>query len=211
MRMKSTAVLGALLITACGPKPLELPTDAVDRAATCGVIAAAEARTATNVQQALPFAAQEHIVHYALLAGSAGESFVPETANAVSRRMSELQEGITQGEWQGLKPACASAFPETARTEITLPAGRFDAQLTCYALVDFILTATEQQESEYGNELAPYRETRRKLNLAIAPGLTSRVGSDLEAQKTERNKALAAAAKLGSPTAVMRQCVERYG
>lgn len=211
MRITVTAALGALLITGCGPKPLALPTDSVDRAATCGVVAAAEARTATRMEDALPFAAQEHIVHYALLAGSTGESFVPETANAVSRRMSELQEGITQGKWQDLKPACDSAYPEAGRTEIALPAGRFDSQLTCYALDDFILTATEKQESEYGNELAPYREMRRKLNLAIGPGIKSRVGSNLEAQKAERNKALAAAAKLGAPSAVMRQCLERYG
>lgn len=211
MRVSVTAALGALLITACGPKPLELPADLVDRAATCGVVAAAEARTATRIEEALPFEAQQHILHYALLGGSAGDTFVPETANAVSRRMSELQENITQGKWQDLKPACVSAFPETTRTEIALPAGRFEAQLACYALDDFILSALERQESEYANELAPYRNLRRTLNVAIGPGMASRVGSSLKAQQAERNKAVAAAAKLGAPSAVMRQCVERYG
>lgn len=211
MRVFATATLGALLITACGPKPLELPTDLVDRAATCGVVAAAQARTATRMEEALPFEAQQHILHYAILGGSSGDTFTPEAANAVSRRMSELQEGITQGKWQDLEPACASAFPETARTDVSLPAGRFDAQLTCYALDDFILSALERQESEYANELAPYREMRRKLNLTIGPGIESRVGSNLKAQQAERNKAVAVAARIGAPSAVMRQCVERYG
>lgn len=211
-RLPPAAAAVALIVSACGgPKALELPAEMVDRAATCGVVAAAEARLATNIQDALPFAAQEKIIHYPLLAGAAGDTFVPETANAVSRRMSALQEGITKGKWQDLAPACAAAFPETTKTQITLPANRFDAQLACDSLADFIATALESQESEYINELAPYRQMRTKLNQQLGPGMKSRAGADLDAQRSERNKALAGIARQGSPSAAMKQCVERYG
>ena len=51
---------GALLLGSCGPKALTLPEDPVDRAATCGVIAAQSARLATNdIQAALPFEAMD--------------------------------------------------------------------------------------------------------------------------------------------------------
>lgn len=211
MRISAAAALAAMLICSCGPKPLELPADAVDRAATCGVVTAAEARTATDIQQELPFEAQGRILHHALLASSTGDSFEPAVANRVSRRMSELQEQITKGKWQDLKPACTAAFPELDKKDVALPDARFEAQLGCDSLADFLLTALEPQESDYANELAPYRELRSKLNTALGPGMQSRAGSNLEAQKRERERALATFAKLGTPTAVMRECIARYG
>ena len=46
----------ALLVASCGPKTLALPDQPVDRAATCGVVAAAQARAGTaNIKADLPF------------------------------------------------------------------------------------------------------------------------------------------------------------
>src|SRR3546814_10718881 len=99
MRISVTAAGAALLFSACGPKALTLPEQPVDRAATCGVVAATEARAATpDIKQPLPFTAQGRILHYALLAGAEGEEFSAETATAVNQRMSDLQEEITSGE-----------------------------------------------------------------------------------------------------------------
>src|SRR3712207_1930235 len=134
----------SLLLAGCGAKSLELPTDPVDRAATCAVVAAAAARTAvTDVQAPLPLAAQGRIFHYALLAASTGEAFDAERANRVNKRMRELQESITGGKWQDLSPGCDAAFPEAGRTEITLPEGRLDAQLACEELAEFASVALE--------------------------------------------------------------------
>lgn len=215
MRSKTllTTLLGAALVLAgCGPETLALPEDAIDRAATCGVVAAAEARAATlDIKQPLPFTAQGQILHYALLAGAQSEEFSAERATAVNRRMSDLQEEITEGKWQELAPACRQAFPATQITEPKLPGGGVDAQLACDELGDFISTALMSQEAEYSNQLGEYHELARKLDQALGPGLRARAGGGLPAQQAERRRALSKAAKLGSPMAVMRQCVERYG
>lgn len=202
---------GLLLLAGCGPKPLALPADPVDRAATCGVVAAATARTAvTDIKAPLPLAAQGKIFHYALLAASAGETFDADTANRVNKRMRELQENITGGKWRALAPACDSAFPIAARAEATLPEGRLDAQLACEELAEFASVALEGEEVNYGNELAAYRRMRSELNDSLGPGLRARAGAGLEAQSSERKRALAAAAKLGSPIAVLDTCAERF-
>ncbi|HEX8574414.1 MAG TPA: hypothetical protein VF759_16865 [Allosphingosinicella sp.] len=201
----------ALLLAGCGPKPLELPADSVDRAATCAVVAAATARTAVaDVQAPLPLAAQGKIFHYALLAASAGETFEADTANRVNKRMGDLQEGITGGKWQELGPACDSAFPAAGKTEVTLPEGLLDAQLACEELAEFTSVALEGEEVHFGNELAAYRRMRSDLNDALGPGLRARAGAGLEAQARERKRALAAAAKLGSPIPVLDKCAERF-
>jgi predicted small lipoprotein YifL len=201
----------ALVLAACGDKPLELPTDPVDRAATCGVVAAAAARTAeTNVQAPLPLAAQGKIFHYALLAASQGGEFEAETANRVTKRMPELQARITDGKWRDLVPACDSAFPIAGKTDVGLPAARLDAQLACEELANFTEVALEGAERDFGNELAAYRRMRSDLNDALAPGLRARAGTDSGAQHRERRKALAAATQLGSPIPVLDKCVERF-
>jgi predicted small lipoprotein YifL len=207
------ALAGAalLLLAGCGAKPLELPADPVDRAATCGVVAAATARTSVpDVKAPLPLAAQGKIFHYALLAASEGGEFRAETANRVNKRMGELQEGITSGKWRDLAPACAAAFPAAEKTEVALPEARLDAQLDCEELAEFTSLALEGSEVHYGNELAAYRRMRSALNDTLAPGLRARAGGRLEAQTAERKRALAAAAKLGSPMAVLDKCVGRF-
>lgn len=208
----AAAMAAAALLAGCGPKALALPDDLADRAATCGVVAAAEARAATpDITQALPFTGQGHILHYALLAGAETEEFSVETATAVNKRMSELQEEITEGKWEELAPACHEAFPATQIAEPELPGSRFEAQLACDELGDFISAALVSQEAEYGNQLAEYRELARKLDQALGPGLRAKAGAGLPAQQAERRRALSRAAKLGPPMAVMKQCVERYG
>jgi hypothetical protein len=202
---------GLLLLCGCGPKPLDLPADPVDRAATCGVVAAAGARIAvTDVKAPLPLAAHGRIVHYALLAASTGDAFEGETANRVNHRMSALRERITAGKWQDLAPACESAFPAAGKTDVALPEGRLDAQLACEELAEFAGVALEGVETDYGNELAAYRRMRSKLNDALGPGLRARAGPAIEAQSLERRRALAAAAKLGSPIAVLDACAKRF-
>ena len=212
MRIAPAAATAALLLSACGPKALTLPEQSIDRAATCGVVAATQARAATpDIQQPLPFTAQLGILHYALIVGAEGEEFSADAAAAVNQRMSELQEEITGGEWQPLVPACANAFPATQRTEVTLPADTFEAQLACDELGDFISTALQSQEAEYASQLGDYRDVARNLDESLGATMPARVGMDLEAQQKARRTALAEAAKLGPPVAVMRQCVERYG
>jgi len=206
------ALLCVGLVCGCGPKALTLPEDPVDRAATCGVVATIQARAATkDIKAPLAFEAQEHVLHYALLAGSEGESFSSEIASSVLGRMPELQEEISEGRWQELVPACATAFPQTQVTQVKLPAGKTDAQLQCDELGDYLARALQSQDAHYAERLNQYGEVKRNLNATLGPGLRARAGSDLGAQQEERRKALASAAKLGSPSAVMKQCVERYG
>ncbi len=206
------AILGcALTLAACGAKTLELPADPIDRAATCGVVAAAAARTAvTDVKAPLPLAAQGKIFHYALLTASEGGKFEAETANRINKRMRALEAGITGGRWRDLVPVCDSAFPATAKTEIKLPPGRFEAQIACEELAEFTSVALEGSEKNFGNELAGYSRMRTELNDALAPGLRARAGSDTQAQSRERDQALAAAAALGSPIPVLDSCMERF-
>lgn len=209
--MKRLTIGAALLLASCGPQALTLPEAPVDRAATCGVVAAAEARASTDMKRVLPFTSQLKILHYALLAGSQGESFSEETSTAVIERMPALQEEITEGKWQELAPACRAAFPLAEKEEVTLPADRFDAQLGCDSLADFLSGRLRSQEANYGGQLGEYRGMLTKLDRALGPGLRARAGADLAAQQAARREALAKMAKLGQPATVMRQCIERFG
>ncbi|MGZ8295690.1 MAG: hypothetical protein ACXWU4_00820 [Allosphingosinicella sp.] len=211
MKAIRTCAVAALLLSGCGAKSLELPADPVDRAATCGVVAAAAARTAVpDVKAPLPLAAQGKIFHYALLTASEGGAFEAETANRVNKRMRELEAGITGGKWRDLVPVCDSAFAVAGQTEVKLPSGRFEAQIACEELADFTSIALEGSELHFGNELAGYRRMRTELNDALAPGLRARSGSSVEAQSRERNRALATAAALGSPIPVLDACRARF-
>jgi hypothetical protein len=204
-------ITSTLLLASCGPKTLTLPEQPVDRAATCGVIAADSARLATrDIQAPLPFDAMGRIIHYPLLAGSTGGSFSSEVAAEVQTRMTELQDRISEGKWQELIPACRTAFPATAVEQVKLPVDRFDAQLGCVELGDFLRTALEEH-SEYANELAEYRDLSMKLEATLGTGLRSRAGSDPRARKEERRKALATIAKAGPPVAALRECLARFG
>lgn len=206
-----TLLLASALISSCGPKSLTLPEEPIDRAATCGVVAAAEGRAATSdIKAPLPFDAMGRVLHYTLLAGSTGESFSPDAATAVQKRMTELQDRITEGKWQDLIPACRSAFPATAVTEVKLPDDRFDAQLGCYELGEYVSSALGD-EAAYDAALSKFKPLKNKLDATIGSGLQSRVGGDFEAQQEERRRVLATIAKVGPPSAVLRQCLDRFG
>jgi hypothetical protein len=210
--IRSIGLSAALLLASCGaPKPLELPQQGPDRAATCGVVAAADARMKIDVKEPLPLETQGRILHYALLEASSGGEFDAESAGTVSRRMTELQEQVTGGKWQALGPACASAYPETRAKDVKLPAGQFEAQVACVEMAEFLTKALASQDVHYGDRLAAWNRMRRETNDALAAGLRSRTGEDLSAQQRLRRKALADAARLGPPVAVMEQCVKRFG
>lgn len=208
---RSLLLTSALLLASCGPKSLTLPEQPIDRAATCGVVAVAEGRLRTaDIKAPLPFDAMGRVLHYPLLAGSAGESFSSDAAADVQKRMTDLQDSITEGKWQELIPACRAAFPATAVSDVKLPADRLDAQLGCYALGDFMRSALEEQ-GKYDNELGVYRQLGYKLDAAVGPSLRARVGSGVEAQHEARGKALVTMAKAGPPVAVMKECLARFG
>lgn len=203
---------GALLVLAsCGPKALALPEARIDRAATCGVVTATEARAATtDIKASLPFEAQGRILHFALLAGAQGAAFDADAANEVLKRMPELEGEITSGKWQELVPQCRAAFPETQIAEVALPADGFAAQLACDELGDFLTTALARQDGEYGPLLSDYHQFARRMDQRLGPGLQARAGPDLDAQRQARRTALAEAARLGPPMAVMQRCLARF-
>lgn len=201
----------ALLLSSCGPKTLTLPDDPVERAATCGVVAANSARGATaDIKAPLPFEEIGRVMHFLLLASSTGKGFSSETAKQVQTRMTALQDEIAEGKWRDLIPACRAAYPEAYATEVKLPADRFDAQLGCYELADFLRSALQDQ-GKYDNEIAEYGALKLKLDPVIGPGMRARAGAELADQQQERQEALAAMAKAGSPVLVMRQCNARFG
>ena len=124
--------------------------------------------------------------------------------------MTEVQDRISEGKWQELIPACQTAFPATAVERVELPVDRFDAQLGCVELGDFLRSALEDQ-GEYANELAEYRQLSMKLEATLSTGVRNRAGPDLRARQEERRKALATIATAGPPVAVLRECLARFG
>ena len=207
----SGAVLAPIL-SSCGTATPELPGASVDRAATCGIVAAAAGRARTkDVSAPLPLAAHGRIVHYALLAASEGGTYAPEAAGAVSQRMAELKEKVAEGEWERLEPACRAAYPAAERTEIILPEDRFEAQLQCGELGEFLYSALKAHEDDYRNEIVGYRNLHLRLDEALTGPLLARAGSDFAAKRALRHEALVAAGALGTPTAVMTKCLARFG
>jgi hypothetical protein len=202
---------GAVSLASCGPKSLDLPQEPIERAATCGVIAANSARAATtDIKADIPFEGIGRVLHYTLLGGSSGGSFSAQAATAVQNKMAELQNKIADAKWQELIPACKAAYPAAYATAVTLPADRFEAQLGCYELNDYLRSALEEK-GVYAGELADFRELGTKLDASIGPGLKARAGADFTAQKAEKNKALAAITQAGSPVPVLRECKAKFG
>ncbi|MDB5670949.1 MAG: hypothetical protein JWO25_1908 [Alphaproteobacteria bacterium] len=212
-RLATSALATAFLLTACGgSKTLTLPDQPIDRAATCGIVAAAQARVAmTDIKKPLPFEAQGKILHYATIAASDTGTFEPQTANSVSARMPALQAHVTEGKWQTLLPACAAAYPAAEIKDVTLPASRTDALLACDELAGFVTIALDGQNSIYGHQLYEYRQLKNTLDHSLVAGLRARAGSGLAAQQAERRKAMAKASALGSPVAVLDQCKAKFG
>ena len=209
MRSLATIAVGlALPLAACGPKAITLPDDPIERAATCGVVAAAGARAGSkDIAAPLPFAAQGRIMHYALLAGVENGSFTKDRAAAVVDRMPKLEASITGNKWASLPPACAAAYPATARQAIELPKDARTSQLGCYMLADFLTTALRGQESKYKSDMERLDALERRLDARIGGTVK---GLGFSAMQAARQKALATMIGLGTPMAVTDACVARY-
>ena len=207
----SLAAMSALLLAACsGAEKPVLPENPVERAAICAVVAELDERRQAG-EAPLPFEAHEHVLHYALLAGSVGTSFAPETTDAVITRMKRIRPEIAESKWQKILPECRIAYSEAWTFNIELPKDRFESKLQCDELGKFLTRSLRRHHAEDPARAAAYNQMALKLDYRIQPGLRVRAGDAPEQQTAERRKALAAAAKLGRPTQVMEQCVQRYG
>jgi hypothetical protein len=202
-----------LVLAGCGQKQLALPADPIDRAATCGVVAAAAARAGVaDIKAPLPFEQQGRIMHYAMLAASEGKAFDTSRAAAVVKRMPELEGGITGGKWETLVQPCAEAYPATQATgPVTLPADPLQAETSCYALATFLARALGAQDVAYGDRLTEYGSMNRALDPKIGAALARRgIDSKSERAAEMRAEALAKVVKLGPPMTVMARCLEKY-
>jgi len=213
MATAACAVAGlALPVSGCGSKPLALPADPIDRAATCGVVAAANARQKANsARGALPFEEQGRILHYGMIVASQGGAFQQDKVSAVVKRMPEIEGEITGRDFTTLTAPCAGAFPAAGRTSgISLPSDPFQARLGCYELGSFLNRSLQSQTLAYGNRLSDYGSLRRRLDYAVGASLRQRGATTKAAQDRLRTRALATMVELGSPAAVMDQCLARY-
>jgi hypothetical protein len=203
----------ALAVTGCGAPKLALPADPIGKAATCGVVAAANARVAntSDVSAPLPFEKQGQIVHYALLAGADDGAFSLDRAAAVMQRMQEIQEDVTSGKWQDLVQPCQAAFPEASPSrEVALPQDPLEAQLGCYMLSKFMVKALAAQSGAYDKELVTFGALNRDLDPKIAKSLDRRGIRSEKAREGQQDSALAKVAKLGTPAKVMGACTARF-
>ena len=203
-------MIAAALISACSEKTPLLPTEALDRAATCGVVAAAGEREAAGANGDLPADAQARILHYAMLYASTGPALDQDKVNAVSKRMPALFDRTIRGKWRALRPACAQAFPPSQMRQPELPAKPVDSMLQCYVLADFVRKVLSEQGSSYAAASNDYRTLRDRLDIKLVPVLRAaglRNGPVLQHKRLEE---LAAAAKLGQPPAVIAACEKKY-
>jgi hypothetical protein len=214
MRAASALItITALALAGCGKPKLALPDDAVGKAATCGVVAAADARAANpqSVAAPLAFDRQAQIIHYALLAGAQSEAFSTDTASAVVQKMQEVQEDVTSGDWKALVQPCQTAFPEAdIARPVSLPTSAGDTQVGCYTLGKFMARALSVQGSAYEQQLLAYGKLGRDLDPKVARTFDQRGIRSDEARQTSRDKQLSKFAKLGSPAKVMEACVTRF-
>jgi len=212
---KITIALSAtlVLLAGCGPKKLALPTDPIDRAATCAVVSAASARAGnSNVKADLDFAAQTRILHYAMLAASDGNRFDTPKASAVVSRMSELEGDVTAGKWQDLVQPCNQSFPLTAKVGgVELPAQRFEAAIGCYALGDFLTKSVTSREPATEEMMSKLMTMRRNLDATIGDGLKARGATKYESTLELKQEALVRMTRLGPPNETAQACTARFG
>lgn len=214
MRNVTIALSATLVLLAgCGPKKLALPTDPIDRAATCAVVSAAAARAGnSNVKADLDFAAQSRILHYAMLAASDGNRFDTPKASAVVSRMSELEGDVTAGKWQDLVQPCNQSFPLTAKVGgVELPAQRFEAAIGCYALGDFLTKSVTSKEPATEETMSKLMAMRRNLDATIGDGLKARGATGYESTLELKQEALVRMTRLGPPNQTAQACTARFG
>lgn len=204
-------ILLPLVLAGCGPKQAALPADPIQRAATCGVVAAADARRASGVDGKLTIEQQGHILHYALLAGAEGGTFDKGRSAAVVNAMPALGEKITNRKWEPLIGECGDAYPIAKPVDsIALPSDVLTAQAGCHDLADFVTTALRAQENNFPDRMRAYDSMERAVDSKMGATLRAR-GLDQAKANDARAKALAAVVTLGPPTAVLDQCVKRFG
>ena len=205
-------VLLPLMLAACGEKQAGLPDDPIQRAATCGVVAAADARRqVASVDAKLSLEQQGHILHYALLAGAEGGRFNKDRSAAVVTAMPGLGDKVTGGKWERFVPECASAYPATKPVDtVALPTDALEAQAGCHELSNFMTTALRTQESNFVDRMRAYDAMERKLDERLGKTVKAR-GLDQAPAAEARAKAFAAVATLGPPTTVLDQCLKKFG
>ncbi len=204
------SVIAALALAGCTKPTAQLPTDPIDLAASCGVIAAASEREAAGAKGDLSAAAQGRILHYAMLYAASGDSFDPAKVNIVSKRMPALFDHLIRGKWQNLRPGCASAFPATRVAQPALPPKPVDAMLQCYGLADFLRKALAEQGPSYASAANEYGVLTGKLDIRMTSVLRAEGLHNGDALKAKRLEELAAATKLGQPPAVIDACEKKY-
>lgn len=213
--MRGVMLLGAtaLVLAGCGERALELPADPVEKAATCGVVTAVDAREKTKtIQGSLPLEAQGRIVHYAMLAGADGDRFEPSKAAAVVKRMPDLEKPVTGAKWKDAVGACDQAYPATvASGPIDLPKDALAAELGCAGIADFIGRGIQTTDEAALKQITVYNDMRAKLDDSIGAKLRARGQSGAEAQQEARYKAMATMIKLGPPIRVLDACANSYG
>jgi hypothetical protein len=200
----------ALILPGCASKAPTLPDDPIEKAATCGVVAAASEREAAGVKGDLSAEAQERIFHYALLAGSTGPRFDDDRAQTIIKRTPKLFDSVTQGKWQTLRPACAAAFPQTQIAQPTLPAKPLDRMLQCYVLTDFMRKSLGSIGGSYSEVSMRYSIFTAKLDGKVAVALAKAGIKNGPALQDRRAEALASAARMGQPGAVIAACTKAY-
>lgn len=210
-RFLAVSAVASLALGGCGEKAKVLPDDPIERAATCGVVAAATERETAGIKGDLSAEAQERIFHYPLLAAAEGERFDAERANAVFQRMPKLFDSTIKGKWQTLRPACAAAYPATQVAQPALPAAPLDSMLQCYMVSDFVRKAFGGQGAAYAEAATTAGVFTDKLDRKVSPALKRAGVNGADALQDKRNEALAAAAKLGQPSGVIAACEKKYG
>lgn len=203
----------ALLLSGCGPRQLALPADPIDKAATCAVVSAADARLGNpDAKGDLDFDSQTRIIHYAMLAGIDGSGFSTKNASAVVSRMSEIEADVTSGKWQDLVAPCDEAFPEVRKTSgIALPEERFDAQIGCYAMADFLAKTLTTTDPKAQDRFADFQKMKRDLDTSIGTAMKARGAASYEKTLELKQEALVTMTRLGAPAQVMAMCTERFG
>lgn len=202
----------AVVLAGCGPKQLALSNDPIDKAATCAVVSAADARAhGTDVKGDLDFPSQTRILHYAMLAASDGDKFSASKAKAVVSRMGEVEADVTNGKWQALVSPCDQAYPQVKKTAgIELPKGRFDAALGCYSLGDFLVKSVTTNDPRAQETLSGVMKMRRDLDTTVGKGLKARGAGKYEGTLSLKQEALAQMTKLGAPAETMKACTGRF-
>ncbi len=202
----------ALALAGCGPKQLALSSDPIDKAATCAVVSAASARAGTtDIKSDLGFDAQTRIIHYAMLAASDDGKFSAKKASAVVARMGEVEADVTNGKWQELVTPCDQAYPEVKKTAgIELPAKRFDAEIGCYSLGDFLVKSVNTNDPAAQTRLTELTKMRRDLDGTMGSGLKARGAGEYEQTLALKQEALGKMVKLGAASETAKMCTTRF-